>query len=247
MTHDRNAFVDIGPDLRSLFAAELILSGDLDWLTTQLIWRLAANQAETNVSEDAIAAERRAFLERRGLEESDLPGWLNKLGRDAEWLTEMQRMEAAYRQRCDSVLLPQALKHELVTLRLPLTRFETEVIEVESRDAAQEALFCVTEDGMSMEEVATEGRYPLRQVNFLLEDLPPELQQLFMSVSAGEIIDPMPRGDGFEVCRIIRRSEPDPQDAAVKQRVEQRLLDRHFSDLSGKHVERRLGAVITAE
>jgi hypothetical protein len=120
-----------------------------------------------------------------------------------------------------------------------------EVIEVESLDAAHEAIFCVTEDGMSMEEVATEGRYPLRDVSFLLEDLPPDLQQLFMSVSVGELLDPVPHGDGFEVCRVIRKIEPDPEDAAVKQRVEQRLLDRHFSDLASKHVERRLGAIVT--
>src|SRR5207253_3556760 len=122
-------------------------------------------------------------------------------------------MEAAYRQRCETLLVPQACQHELVALRLPLTRFETEMIELESRDAAQEALFCVTEDGMSMEEVATEGRYPYRRIDFLLEDLPADLQQLFLSVSPGELLDPMPRGDGFEVCRVIRKIEPDAEDA----------------------------------
>lgn len=239
------SYVDTPADLRSLFAAELILSGDLDWLTTQLMWRLAAREAEKTVSDDGIAAQRQLFLERQGLDGTELSVWLTNLGRDGEWLAGMQTMEAAYRRRCESVLLPQALKHELTSLRLPLTRFETEVMEVESRDAAQEALFCVTEDGMSMEEVATEGRYPLREVNFLLEDLPPDLQQLFTSVSAGELIDPMPHGDGFELCRVIKKIEPDPEDSAVKQRVEQRLLDRHFSDLTSKHVERRLGAIVT--
>ena len=71
----------------------------------------------------------------------------------------------------------RARLRELVALRLPLTRFETEVIELESRDAAQEALFCVREDGMSMEEVAVEGHYPYRRVDFLLEDIPIDVQQ----------------------------------------------------------------------
>jgi hypothetical protein len=241
------SYVSTPADLRTLFAAELILSGDLDWLTTQLVWRVAAEQAETKLDESAITAQKQRFVERQALDPTDLSGWLANLGRDMEWLKDMQTMEAAYWQRCEGVLLPQALKHELSSLRLPLTRFETEVMEVESRDAAREALFCVTEDGMSMEEVATEGRYPLRQVNFLLEDLPPDLQQLFMSVSAGELIDPMPHGDGFELCRVMKKTEPDPEDPTVKQRVEQRLLDRHFADLSAKYVERRLGAVITTE
>ncbi len=75
----------------------------------------------------------------------------------------------------------------MLALRLPLTRFETEMIELESRDAAREALFCVREDGMSMEEVATEGGYPYRHADFILEDLPVDAQQRFLSVSAGDV------------------------------------------------------------
>jgi hypothetical protein len=94
-------------------------------------------------------------------------------------------------------------------LRLQLTRFDTEVIELESRDSAQEALFCVREDGMSMEEVATEGRYPYKNLSFLQEDIPEDLQQKFLSVTPGEVLDPLPHGDGFELYRVPReKSNP---------------------------------------
>ena len=96
-----------------------------------------------------------------------------------------------------------------MALRLRLTRFEIELIELESHDAAQEALFCVREDGMSLEEVATEGRYPYRRANFLLEDLPADAQQKYLSVSQGDLLEPMPHGDGFELCRVIKKSSRD--------------------------------------
>ena len=159
----------------------------------------------------------------------------------------MAAMEAAYGARAAALLLPQAFQHELATLRLPLTRFETEVLELESRDAAQEALFCVREDGMSMEEVATEGRYPYRRDEFVLEDVPDEIQQKLLSVSAGQILEPIPRGDGFELCRVVKKTEPLVDDPAVQARVEHRLLDRHFSDLTGKYVEHRLGLSAASE
>src|SRR5437016_14373770 len=97
-----------------------------------------------------------------------------------------------------STLFPYTTLFRSLALRLPLTRFETEVIELESLDAAHEALFCVREDGMSMEEVATEGRYPYRRADFLLEDLPVDAQHRFLSVSAGEVLQPVAHGDGFE-------------------------------------------------
>jgi hypothetical protein len=128
-----------------------------------------------------------------------------------------------------------------------MTRFETELIELESRDAAQEALFCVREDGMSMEEVAIEGRYPYRRVDFLFEDIPADLQQRFLSVSEGDVLEPAVHGDGFELCRIIKKIEPQADDSTVGLRIEQRLLDRHFSELSSKYTQRRLGALTSAE
>src|SRR5438034_3421012 len=231
------------PELREMFVADLILSGELDHMTTQLIWRLAARCAEKEISPDAIAAEERNFLDRSELNGLKLGKWLERLGRDATWFNEMLALESAYRRRYETLVVPLARKRELAILRLPLTRFETEVIELESRDAAQEALFCVREDGMSMEEVAAEGRYPYRRADFLLEDIPAEGQQRFLSVSAGDVLEPVARGDGFELCRVISKIEPQADDPSVKSRIDQRLLDRHFSELTGRYLERRLGGV----
>ncbi|HEY2625758.1 MAG TPA: hypothetical protein VGI41_03280 [Candidatus Udaeobacter sp.] len=240
-------YISASAELRQLFSAELIFSGELDRITTQLMWRLAARCAEKEVDSEALAAEERRFFDRNKIVPAKLPDWLERLGLDLGWFNEMVTMEAGYRRRCDALLVPQARQRELAMLRLPLTRFETEVIELESRDAAQEALFCVREDGLSMEEVAIEGRYPYRRVDFLLEDIPGDGQQRFLSVSAGDVLEPVARGDGFELCRIIEKIEPQPDDPSIKLRVDQRLLNRHFSELASKYTEQRLGGCIQAE
>src|SRR5207245_8930144 len=125
----------------------------------------------------------------------------------------------------------------------PLTRFETEMIELESLDAARAALRDVRHDGMSIEEVATEGRYPYRRADFLLEDLPVDAQHRFLSVSAGQVLKPVAHRDGFELCRILKKIEPQAEDRNVKSRIDQRLLDRHFAKLTSKYTHRRRGSV----
>jgi hypothetical protein len=92
---------------------------------------------------------------------------------------------------------------------------------------------------MSMEEVAAEGRYPYRHPELLLEQIPEDLQQKFLSVRPGQILEPIPRGDGFHLCRIVGKSEPDLEDPEVRQRAEDRILERHFGDLVGQHVQWR--------
>jgi hypothetical protein len=240
-------YTSAAPELRDLFVPELILSGALEDMTLKLMWRLAARCAGKEPTSEAIAAEKRKFLHRIGIEPAQLAHWLEELGRDSKWLNEMLAIEAAYGAHCDTLLVPEARQRELMALRLHLTRFEIELIELESHDAAQEALFCVREDGMSMEEVATDGRYPYRREDFLLEDLPADAQGKYLSVSQGEVLEPMPHGDGFELCRIIKKIEPRPDDPSVKSRVDQRLLDQYFSQLTTKYTYPRLSVPASVE
>ena len=100
---------------------------------------------------------------------------------------------------------------------------------------------------MSMEEVATEGRYPYRRADFLLEDLPADAQQKYLSGSPGDVLEPIPHGDGFELCRIIKKVEPRLEDPSVKSRVDQRLLDQYFSDLTTKYTYPRLSVPVSVE
>jgi hypothetical protein len=240
-------YTSAAPELRDLFVAELILSRVLENMTTKLMWRLAARCAGKEPTSEAIAAEKRKFLHRIGIEPAQLAHWLEELGRDSQWLNEMLATEAAYGTHCDRLLVPEARQRELMALRLHLTRFEIELIELESHDAAQEALFCVREDGMSMEEVAAEGRYPYRRADFLLEDLPADAQQKYFSGSPGDVLKPISHGDGFELCRIIKKVEPRLEDPSVKSRVDRRLLDQYFSDLTTKFAYPRLSVPVSME
>ena len=233
------------PELREMFLAELIFSGALDDMTVKLMRRLAARCAGKEAAPEAIDAEKRKLLLRVGIEPKQLADWLEDLDRDSQWLNEMLAIEAAYATHCDTLLVPEARRRELMALRLHLTRFEIERIELESRDAAKEALFCVREDGMSMEEVATEEGYPYRCAEFLLEDVPADAQQKYLSVSEGDLLDPIPHGDGYELCRIVKKVEPRLEDPIVKSRVDRRLLDQYFSSLTSKYTRLRLSVPVS--
>jgi hypothetical protein len=236
-------------ELREIFTIELMLSDQFDRLTTELMWRLAALAASDSSTIDSAITngERKRFFDRNKITKSKLSEWLRKINRDQAWLEKTIVIEAVYHVTCENVITPDARKRQLVLLRMPLTQFEAEVIEVESRDAAKEALLCIREDGMSMEEVAAEARYPYRRVTFLHQEVPAELQQKFWSVATGNVLDPLHRGDGFELYRITKKVEPTLEDPAIQQRVDDRLLDRHFSALVRQHVEARLAPQVSME
>jgi hypothetical protein len=234
-------------EIRKLLTDELILSGELERMAERLSRRLAASCAAAGspVDPQLIEEERAAFFGRNGIGEEELTGWLARLGRNDEWLREALMMEAVYHRARSALLSRSARERELAALRLPLTRFEVETIELDSLDAAREALLCARDDGMSMEEVAAEGRYPYRHPQVLLEEVPEDLQQKFLSVHPGEILEPIGRGDGFHLCRIVGKEEPDLDDPLVKKRADQRILERHFSELVTRYIQWRYSAHLT--
>ena len=219
---------------KDLFLVDLILSGSLDRMAQRLSYRIAA-QADKKSEEEDVKEERARFLAARRI--TDLAGWLSQFGRDEEWLNEMLAAEVSYRRRVAQILTEQALQKELGSLRLNLTRFELETVEVDSKDAAAEVAACVRSDGMEMSEIAEEGRYPFHSSEVLLEDVPSEQQQKFFSVKAGMLFDPILRGDGFEVWRVKTRTEPSLQDATIRARLEKRIIDRCFNGLLSKYID----------
>lgn len=226
-------------ELRELLVVELILSGELDRMAKRLSWRVAGRRAagKNGLDPEVLADEERRLFERTGLDENQLAGWLQSMHRNRDWLGKTLEMEALHRKKSEALLNKQAREREVAALRLPLTRFDLETVEVDSLDVAREALLCVHDDGMSMEEVATEGRYPYRRAEVLLEDLPEDLQQKFLSVSAGDILEPISRGEGFYICRVLEKAEPKADDDAVCARAERSILERHFSELTAKHIQ----------
>jgi hypothetical protein len=151
-------------------------------------------------------------------------------------LADMAGLEAAYREASAGLLTERMREQALGALRLTLTSLELEVLELESQNAAREALFCLREDGESMADVARDGRYPLHRYERRFGEMPAEVQPKLMSALAGEVIGPFNRGDGVVLYRLLRKTEPLLTDEAVKARVDQYLIERHFSELAAKSI-----------
>ena len=123
----------------------------------------------------------------------------------------------------------QAREREIAALRLPLTRFEVETIELDSLDAAREALLCVREDGMSMEEVATEGRYPYRHPEVLLEEIPEICSRNFSASIRAKFSNRSRAATAFSFAGSSARKNRTRTIRSCDKGSDNRILDRHFS------------------
>jgi hypothetical protein len=226
------------PEWRDLLIVDLFLSGEFDRLAMELSWRVAAGEAAKDAEPDPglIVDGRAHFMDRNKLDAATLNQKLAEAGCDQQWFDEMLKIEAIYRQQCDAVLTDEAVKSEIKTHRIEFTLADVEMIDLESSDAAAEALLCAREDGEPFDEIAREGGYPYSRTRILIAELPDGMQQRFLCAAPGEVLDPMPRGDGFQLCRILEKIEPGMDDPEIRNRVQKRIIQRHFLDLASRHI-----------
>jgi hypothetical protein len=230
--------IEAAQELHDMLTHEVMLSGEFDQMAVALSWRVAArlSMAGTAPDEKAIAEQRKEFFARAGINADGVSDWVEGLGRDANWLEEMFALEAAYQRSRSTLVTEELCRTELRSVRLQYIRIDLELIELESRDAASEALMCVRKDGQSLAEVAREGSYPHQRVTALLEDLLPDIHERVLCAAPGETLEPLPHGDGFQVCLIHGKSEPSLDDSEIRRRIEDRLLGQAFADLCARFI-----------
>src|SRR5262249_16017407 len=99
-----------------------------------------------------------------------------------------------------------------------------------------EAMMCVRSDGFSLADVAKEGSYPDHRGVMLLEDLPTDLHDRVLCAAPGDMLEPLPHGEGFLVYRIHGKTEATLDDPVIRRRIENRIVSQAFGDLAAQHI-----------
>lgn len=232
-------YPDATPEQREMFIGDLMFGGNFDELTRRLTWRLAAPFATgptDPIFSDRLEVERSRFVQQVASDNATLAERLGRLGRNGSWLESQIELEAAFGWSCEQVCTPKNRARTLAILRLGLTHFEVELIDLESADALREACFCLTSDGLSMEELAAQEHCRVERRGILLEEFPEGQQQQFLSAQTGQVLPLITPDERFQVCRILNKREPDLADEKVRARIDEELIAAHFDNLVSKHI-----------
>jgi len=241
VTVEDSKFIEGSPELWERLRVDLLFSGKFDRLVRALSWRLAGMTEEGNTSPELLNEERERFFERTGLNETSLAETAKTLNPRRGWLEECLQMEACYRHTCDTLLTDEARARAFAVMRLPLTRIKIETLTLRSKNAAQEAALCLRENRLSPDEMAKECGISWERQELFLADCEATLQQDFLSAAPGEILGPKPYNEAFLISRIQAKKEPALTDKEIRARIDRRLLESHFADLSSKNIRCVLG------
>ncbi len=135
-----------------------------------------------------------------------------------------------------AAITEEALATLVSTRALDWTRIDAEVLSFAHDDAAQEALLCVSHDGLALGEIATLAGVRAERRTMRLAEFDDAERAALLGARAGDVV-PL----GSTLLRIVERRPPTLEDPDVRHRAEQavvsRAIQRKIDDRVSWHVD----------
>jgi hypothetical protein len=157
-------------------------------------------------------------------------GELEVLGIDpaqtATLLEELRGRATAVSELASRVAGAEAVAARVRAQQADWLAIEYRMLALPQQAAACEAVLCVRDDGMQLEEVAQLAGVDVVHEHALLCDVPPALATQLLSASRGELIGPVEHGDATAVVVLDAKVAPSPDDPEIARRARRELLTR---------------------
>lgn len=164
--------------------------------------------------------------------------WLEALDR-AETLSRLAHaahIESLFHAEAREAMTDQALANELARHRMDWMSIDLERLSFADVQAAREALLCIREDGLSLDDLALESRQAVRDTRDLLERLAPEWRDVVLSATADEVLGPIAVGNRFEIALLVGKRPASLDDPLVCARAEEAVVEHLVSKAILAHV-----------
>ena len=223
-------------DVDARIPAEVVCSGELERLATELAGRCAIDDREERERSNGPGREPdvAAIFEQfpSDLRERGLPGL--SLDASRARMERLARVEACYRRFCETAVTPEAVAAQIHASQTDWMRVECDSVSFPEEQAAREAAFCVREDGERLDRVAEDANLQVHREQVYIEATEPDFRHHFLGAQKGEVIGPIGRGEEFVLYLVREKVLPsgnDPQIAArAEEAVVQRFVDREVND-----------------
>ena len=145
-------------------------------------------------------------------------------GHDDERYRALARLELCFRAFLDTVATPAALETHRAAHHFDWARLSYQALRFSSPDQVREAALAVSEDGLTLDEVAVSARSVVEEGSSFLDDLEASVRDRLVGARPGQLVGPVPQ-DGDWLLYVVRdRVAPSLEDPEVAQRARASLV-----------------------
>ena len=134
------------------------------------------------------------------------------------------QIEAEFAAQSEQAVTPQRLAAKIADHRLDWIRFDCRYVWFPLERIAREAAFCVSEDGLTLDEVAYDARSIVQQWNFYLDEVEAAARPYFLAAHQGDWLGPVKMLEGFPLFSIVAKQMPAADDPQIRERAERAII-----------------------
>ena len=134
-------------------------------------------------------------------------------------------VESGYERQQQQAVTPKRIETKIADHRLDWIRFACRYVWFPEERIAREASFCLTEDGLTLDEVASDARGVVQQWDFYLDEIEAAARPHFLAARAGDWLGPIRLLAGFPLFAVVAKTMPVAEDPHIRGRAEQAIVE----------------------
>ncbi|HWA15118.1 MAG TPA: hypothetical protein VG817_01710 [Gemmatimonadales bacterium] len=126
------------------------------------------------------------------------------------------RLRERHARYCLSAASPQGIRKEFDMHRLDWVRVDARALFFDTEAAAREGAFCIREDGMSVDQLATDAGTQVFDVRFLLTEVAEEVRPTLLAAQSREVVGPLWFDERWALLLVLDKILPKDTDEQLR-------------------------------
>jgi hypothetical protein len=133
-------------------------------------------------------------------------------------------IEAEFEQKRQQAITPKQIETNIANHRLDWIHYDCRYLWFDDESVGREAAWCVNEDGLTLDEVATDARREVRQWSFYADEIEMSIRPYFLAARQGDLLGPLKFRTGYPLFSLLRKRMPAANDPHIVSRAETAIV-----------------------
>lgn len=147
------------------------------------------------------------------------------------------RIESEFEQKKKQAINRELIETKICDHRLDWIHLECRCLWLAEEHVAREAAWCITEDGLTLDEVAAEANSRVRPWNFYVDEIETNIRPYFLAARQGDFLGPWKLRNSYPLFSVINKRLPSANDPQIVLRAEQQIANGLLSQAMNERVK----------
>ena len=146
-------------------------------------------------------------------------------------------VEAEFERRKQSTITTKLMATKIADNRLDWIHYDCRYLWFEDESVGREAVWCVREDGLTLDEVAASACSDVQEWSFYGDEIDESIRPAFLAARPGDLLGPLKLGTGYPLFSLVDKRPPKADDPQILMRAEEAIITSLVSHAINEQVK----------